>query len=128
RTATDPHRVRDLAVPEPRGAQRARPQRVGETAALHHDRDVVAGAAAAEASDVLDGPGGGAHANLCERASRERYSERARATSAARHAAGVRPRANTLQMGWPRPMGSPGSGTPRTSSTSSHPPVPSGAT
>src|SRR5436190_2033279 len=53
RAATDPDFVGHPAVPEPRGAQRARPLRLGDPAALHHDGDIVAGTAAAEAGDVL---------------------------------------------------------------------------
>src|SRR5207244_12234514 len=83
RAATDPDFVGNPAVPEPRDAQRARPLRLGDPAALHHDRDIVAGTAAAEAGDVLDGAGGGrAHAILTRCASRERYTVRARAGSA----------------------------------------------
>src|SRR5947199_67114 len=62
--AVHPRLARDGAVAEPRGAQGARVARFGDAILLHDDGDVVAGAPAAEAGDVLDAPLLDAHAVL----------------------------------------------------------------
>src|SRR5207244_4145331 len=74
--------LRDPSVAEPGGAQRACVPGFGDAILLHDDGDVVAGAPAAEAGDVLHGSGGGAHAIRRSRASISWYTERARRTSA----------------------------------------------
>src|SRR5207244_5688988 len=100
--------------------------RLRDAATLHDDADVVTGASAAEAGDVLDGAL--SHAMRASRRSSVLYKAAARRASSTTQRSGSGARAKIVQMGRPGAIGSPAAGTSRRSGSASQRSVLDGVT